>query len=332
MTERTGTHPADILLPFHVPIQGELARVEEDFRHVVSSSPPRMREPLRHAVKARGKWVRAAIAILAARLRPSAPDAPTQMGTAVELLHLATLVHDDTVDQAEVRRGQATLSSLYGPEVAVLVGDYLFASAATYVCDTGNTRVIRRFVAKTIMELATGELDERLTLYDWQQTREAYLGRIYNKTASLFSTAAECGAVLSGAPEEEIQRLHDFGTNLGMAFQVVDDILDFEGTASEVGKPVGHDLAQGVLTLPALLFLERYPRDNPVIDLCQAEDPKDHLDRALSAIRGSGLIAEAYRIADGYRRRALEVLAPLPDSPHRQGLLDVAAYVLERSR
>lgn len=327
-----GMPAVDTALSFYAPIRGELARIEDRLLGVVSSAPSDLQAPLGHALRGRGKWVRSAITVLANRLRSSAPEAPVQMGTAVELLHLATLIHDDTVDNAEVRRGQATLSSIWGPEVAILVGDYLFASSATHVCDTGNIRVIRRFVASTIMELATGELNERMTTFDWRQSRQQYLDRIYNKTASLFATAAECGAVLSGAPEEDIQRLKAFGVNLGMAFQVVDDVLDLEGTASEVGKPVGHDLAAGVLTLPVLLLIERSPERNPVVELCETRDAEAHLDRALEMVRGSGAIEEALAVADDYRRQAMKALATLPRSRYKSALLEVADYVLERKR
>lgn len=329
---RQGTQTVETTLSFYAPIREELALVDERVAGVVSSAPREMREPLAHAVAGRGKRVRPAITILASRLRSRASEDPVQMGVAIELLHLATLIHDDTVDNANVRRGRATLSSIWGPEVAILVGDYLFASSATSVCETGNIRVIRRFVAQTITELATGELDERMTAYDCGQTRQQYLERIYNKTASLFTTAAECGALLGGAPEEEVQRLKAYGLNLGMAFQVVDDILDYEGSALEVGKPVGNDLAQGVLTLPALLLIERYPDGNPVADLCRTRDEKAHLERALEWVRSSGIIAEAYKVADEYRRSAVDALAGLPDSRYRNALLEIADYVLGRSR
>jgi geranylgeranyl pyrophosphate synthase len=329
---RQGTEAAETILGFYEPIREELSRVGESVASVVSSAPREMREPLAHAIVGSGKRVRPAITILASRLRSTASESPIQMGAAIELLHLATLIHDDTVDNADVRRGRATLSSIWGPEVAILVGDYLFASSATSVCETGSIRVIRRFVAQTITELATGELDERMAAYDAAQTRQQYLERIYNKTASLFTTAAECGAVLSGAPEEEVQRLKAYGLNLGMAFQVVDDILDYEGSAQEVGKPVGADLAQGVLTLPALLLIERHPEGNPVVDLCRTRDADAHLERALDMVRGSGIIAEAYEVADEYRRNAVDALAGFPDSRYRRALLEIADYVVGRTK
>ena len=149
------------------------------------------------------------------------------------------------------------------------MGDYLFATSATFVCDTKNVRVIRRF-SETIMELSRGELSEIFAAYNFTADRDPYWKRIYEKTASLFSTAAESGAVLSGGPESLVQSLKTYGHNLGMAFQIVDDILDFQGTEEEIGKPVGSDLRQGTLTLPTILLMERYPDDNPVEKLFAA--------------------------------------------------------------
>ena len=205
--------------------------------------------------------MRPAVTLLAAQFHPHDPARPILMASAVELLHLATLIHDDTVDNSPVRRGRATVSSTWSPHVAVLFGDYVFATSATFVCDTQNIRVIRRF-SETIMELASGQLMEYFTAFDAAQARDLYNDRIYRKTASLFCTASESGAVLGDAPEHEVQALRDYGYNIGMAFQVGDDLLDFQGDASNLGKPVGSDLLNGVLTLPTIMLMERYPEDN----------------------------------------------------------------------
>ena len=289
---------------------------------------------LSHVYHAQGKRMRPAVTILASRLHPGPADTPISMGVAVELLHIATLIHDDTVDKATERRGRATISSAWGPEVAILVGDYVFASSATHVCDTRDIRVIRRF-SETIMDLSTGELMEHMAANDWHQTRQQYEQRIYNKTASLFSTCAESGAVLSGAPEAQVEALKQYGANLGMAFQVVDDILDFEATEAELGKPVGNDLAQGTLTLPAILLLKRLsqggpPQQNPIVDLFAGKEPGENRRRALEMVHTSTAIPDSYAVAADYCRRATQALAPVPDSPYKQALVEIADYALER--
>ena len=316
-------------LSFHVPIQEDLAQVEENLRSLSGADFVPLGSLLGHVFEASGKHMRPGVTILASRIHPGPREAPILMATAVELLHIATLIHDDTVDNASVRRGRATVSTVWGPQIAVLVGDYVFATSATFVCDTKNIRVIRRF-SETIMELATGELMERFAAFDANQTRQQYEERIYNKTACLFATAAESGAVLSSAQEVTVQAMKRYGKNLGMAFQVVDDILDFEATADEMGKPVGNDLAQGTLTLPAILLLERYPKDNPVVALFQGKDPEENRRKALEMVHNSSIIADSYAVAADFCHEALDALAPLPDSTCKQALHEVADYVLER--
>ncbi len=319
----------------YAPIQPELLDVERRLEGVwkreTNAGPELLDGILGHVLEAPGKRTRPAITILASRFHPHDHDLPQIMATAVELLHIATLVHDDTVDNSPVRRGKATVSSRWGKNVAVLVGDYVFATSATFVCDTKNVRVIRRF-SETIMELSKGELSELFAAYDPAFSRELYWKRIYEKTASLFCTAAESGAVLSGAPEELVQRLKSYGHNLGMAFQIVDDILDFQGTQEEVGKPVGNDLLQGTLTLPTLLLLEQYPNDNPVAKLFRDGNVDGHLQQAVEMVQNSDIIPQAASIAADFSQRALDALAPLPDNTYKRSLVELASFVMERRR
>ena len=306
-------------------------RLESVWKRGSSAGPELLDGILGHVLEAPGKRTRPAITILASRFHPHEHDLPQIMATAVELLHIATLVHDDTVDNSPVRRGRATVSSRWGKNVAVLVGDYVFATSATFVCDTRNVRVIRRF-SETIMELSKGELSEIFAAFDPGFSRDLYWKRIYEKTASLFCTAAESGAILSGGPEELIQRLKSYGHNLGMAFQIVDDILDFQGTEAEIGKPVGNDLLQGTLTLPTLLLMEKYPNDNPVARLFRDGDTDGHLERAVEMVQNSDIIPQAASIASEFHRRAVESLEPLPDTEYKRSLVELAAYVMERRR
>ncbi len=281
------------------------------------------------AIASGGKKVRPIITLLAGALRPSDADRIVTMATAIELLHIASLIHDDTVDQADTRRGRPTVSSMFGGDVAVLLGDYVFASSAVFVCDTGNIRVIRRF-SETIMELARGELAERFSIHDWSQSIDDYKLRIYEKTASLISTAAESGGVLSGAPEEHAQALCAFGCNVGMAFQIVDDVLDFTGNEEELGKPAGADLLQGTLTLPALLYAARSPEDPVVKRLRAGSRDEEDLRAMVSLIRESSVIDEALEALESYRAAARAALAALPDVRSRDSLEALIDYVTLR--
>jgi octaprenyl-diphosphate synthase len=292
---------------------------------------PHLEPLLGYALASGGKRVRPAITLLASEFYPHDPENPVIMAVAIELLHLATLIHDDTVDNSKLRRGKATISNLWGKHVAVLFGDYVFATSATFVCDTGNVRVIRRF-SETIMELASGELIEYFNTYNSQQARDLYNERIYRKTASLFCTAAESGAILSGAPEPQVQALRTYGYNIGMAFQVVDDLLDVQGDAAEMGKPVGNDLLQGVLTLPTIMLLERYPKNNPIEALFKDRSQNGKVQQALDMINSSSIVSDCYVVVREYCEKAIQCLDILPDCSARRSLLTLCHYISERTR
>jgi heptaprenyl diphosphate synthase/octaprenyl-diphosphate synthase len=318
-------------IPFiYEPIQAPLDRVVENLKTLAAEARLGGDASLvQHAVVSGGKKVRPAVTLLAGAMRPGHDEELITMATAIELLHIATLIHDDTVDKAATRRGRATVSSMWGDDVAVLLGDYVFAASATFVCDTGNLRVVRRF-SETIMELARGELAEHFSTHDWNQSIDDYNDRIYNKTASLFCTAAQSGGVLSGAPEDEAQALSRYGYNLGMAFQIMDDVLDFMGTEEELGKPVGNDLLQGTLTLPALLYASRYPKDVLLARLRDGgRDPED-LKRLVELISASPVIDETFTVMNGYRDEALASLALLPSHRSRESLEALTDYVGQR--
>ncbi|MGH2542420.1 MAG: polyprenyl synthetase family protein, partial [Ardenticatenaceae bacterium] len=284
------------IISIYEPVRGGLANVRENLRELASPKFPFLAQQLDHVFDSIGKQVRPGLTLLAASFYPHDPRITEMMATAVELLHIATLIHDDTVDNSNVRRGRATISSMWGKNVAVLVGDYIFATSATFVCDTGNIRVVRRF-AETIMELSTGELQEMVDGYNREVTLEKYLERTYNKTASLFTTAGESGAILSGAPEDRVKALRDYAYNIGMAYQIIDDILDFQGDEGALGKPVGNDISQGILTLPAILALQQSPNDNPIPQLFENRGDKAILRQVVDFVLNSSAIDEAHSYA-----------------------------------
>ena len=315
------------------PIKDDLIQVEERLRGLSNVRTPFLPELLDYVYQSGGKRVRPAITLLASNFYPHDHDLPIIMAAAVELLHIATLIHDDTVDNSHLRRGRTTVSDLWGKNAAVLLGDYVFATSATFVCDTSNVRVIRRF-SETIMELSSGELLEYFNSNNWKQSEDDYNDRICRKTASLFRTAAETGAVLGGAPEETVQALQGYGYNIGMAFQIVDDILDVQGDPDEIGKPVGNDLLQGVLTLPSIMLMSRYPTENPVEELFRRDDHEgsNSLKRALEMIQNSNIIEDCYAVVRDYCAKADEAIESLPDGPAHRSLADLAHYIMERTR
>lgn len=313
------------------PIQQDLVSVEERIRSLKQSAPPQMADLVEYALRDPGKLLRPALTLLAGKPFRYNEQLIMTMAMSVELLHIATLIHDDTVDKAQLRRGRPTLSSVWGQSTAVLVGDYLFAASAELVASTDEIRVARNF-AKTVMAISSAELEANYTAFDWRQTRERYYQRIGNKTASLFVLATQSGATLCQAPEQAIESLRQYGYNLGLAFQIVDDVLDFIGETNEMGKPVGHDLSQGTLTLPAILFLERQPENNPIKRLFANHGDPDSLHLAIETIGNSSIIQECYDVALDFCSKARSCLEMLPPSDSKRSLDGLTDYVLQRKR
>jgi len=310
------------------PVQQDLALVEEVIGSLRQVDYQPLAQMLELVLSTSGKRLRPALVLLAGTFGHYRLDLLVPLAASVELLHTATLVHDDVIDSADTRRGRPTVNSVFHNSTCVMLGDYMFAHAAELVARTGNIRVIRLF-AHTLMVMARGEITQDMSAYDSRQDVQEYLHRIAGKTASLFATACEGGAIVAEEPEEWIQALREYGYNLGMAFQIVDDILDFTGDEAEMGKPVGSDLMQGTLTLPSLLLMQRYPADNPVQRFFR-ERTADHLQQAVLMVRESDIPAESYAMANQFCRRALEALSPLPATEARRTLEELAQYILER--
>src|SRR5262249_24460333 len=257
------------------PVQEDIVLVEAQLDLIKQVDLAPLATMLEHVLGAGGKRMRPALAMLAGTFGDYDLDKLVPLAASIELLHTATLVHDDVIDAAPTGRGRATANALYNNAVSVMIGDFLFAHAADLVARVGSVRVVRIF-SRTLMRIVTGELDQDIGAFDASKRISDYLARIGGKTASLFATACEGGAVAAGAPEEHVEALRDYGFNLGMAFQIVDDILDFTGDEEVMGKRPGSDLMQGTLTLPSLLLMEEAPGDNVVTRLFRARRYKAH--------------------------------------------------------
>lgn len=315
-------------------IEADLAKVNEEIRSVSSVEYPWLAEMLGHSVQSGGKRIRPALTLLAGKLFDYDLKYLLPMATAVELMHTATLVHDDAIDKSATRRGRPTIYAVWGVEKSVLLGDYLFAKAGEYNAGTQSIRTVRLFT-QTLMTISKGELYQSVNAFNPHQTREQYIQRIIGKTASLFAMATESGAILSQAPEWAVGDLKAYGQNLGIAFQIVDDILDFIGTEEELGKPVGSDLTQGTLTLPAMILLERYPQNNPVQRIFERGEGKYDREDIRQAIEMAGnarVVQECYDMASRYSAEACRQLENLPQCDSRQALADLATYVVRRKK
>ncbi len=285
---------------------------------------------LEQLLSAGGKRVRPTVVLLVGGMLDADQDKLVTLGAAVEMLHTATLVHDDLIDSALLRRGMPTLNSKWSPAATVLTGDFLFARAAQLASDIDNVPLMKKF-AETLAIIVNGELTQLFAAHG-VISRENYYNRIYAKTASLFEMSAFSAAMLATEDKATRDTLRIYGYEVGMAFQMVDDILDFSGDPDVVGKPLGSDLLQGLVTLPAIFYAEEHPSDPDVKTLRQGnwQDEASML-RLVGSIRRSNAVDLALQEAAAHVERALEALAPFPISVEREALIDLARYILDRS-
>ncbi len=319
------------LSTIYEPVQEDLGKVEDKLRLVTKVDFPHLSELLDYSLQGNGKRIRPALTLLSGKFYNYNLEYLLPMATAVEVMHTATLVHDDAIDSSLVRRGRSTVNKLWGMEEAVLLGDYLFAEAGALTASTHNLRAIKLF-AETLKTISSGELNQAFNAFNLEQSRSQYFQRVAQKTASLFSMATETGAILSKAPEESIQILIEYGYNLGIAFQIVDDILDFVGTEEELGKPIGSDLTQGTLTLPSIFILEYYPEDNPVKRLFKNRDNRNEIKLAIELVRNSPIIQECYKVASDFCAKGCRNLKQLPGNSSRQSLINLADFITHRKK
>lgn len=314
-------------------LRTELDLVEARLLRSTAVEYPLVGDFLSAIVKGGGKRLRPLLLFLSARPFHYDPELLTPAAAGIELLHTASLVHDDTIDNALLRRGQPTLNSAFSSEAVILLGDYLFAQSAILATETMNPRVVRVF-ATSLGSICDGQLREIFDGARLDQTEAEYEQRIYGKTASLFAAAAEMGAILGGAGDDAIEMMRGFGTDVGMAFQIVDDVLDFRSTSEQVGKPVGADLRQGTITLPTMLYLEGSdgaPTATLVRRIIDGEDVSEaELVSATREISASGAIDTALEKAEAYVEQAVERLSVLPAGEPRDLLEVFARSAVER--
>lgn len=318
------------LKEIYAPVENDLEAVTAILKSIKNVEYEWLAQQLGHIVRGTGKIIRPALTLLSGKTFDYNLPFLMPMAVAVELMHTATLVHDDAIDKAATRRGQATVNAIWGDEIAILIGDYLFARAGEFSADTQTPRAIKLF-SHTLGIISSGEINQFRCSYKTDQAREDYFRRIYGKTGSLFSLSTQSGAILGGGSEADISVMKNYGDNLGIAFQIVDDILDFTSTPEKLGKPVGSDLRQGTLTLPSMMVLEQYPVDNPVARYFQTRD-EQYTRQAVELILNSSIIRDCYSVAREYRDKACEGLTSIPASPSRRSLELLGEYIINQGR
>lgn len=318
-------------ITFFTSVQDQLRFVEQRIREQAGEDHhPDLRSALEHLLSAGGKRIRPTLGLLVGNMLGAPEEKLITLGASVELLHTATLVHDDLIDGALLRRGMPTLNARWSPAATVLTGDFLFARAAKLAAETDYLPLMKLF-AKTLATIVNGELTQMFSARGIIQ-RDNYYQRIYAKTASLFEMASLAATMVATEDEEMRGSMKIFGYEVGMAFQIVDDILDFTGDPSAVGKPIGSDLLNGLVTLPAIYFAEANPRDKDVLSLPEGGwKDAERVQRLVNHIRQSEAVQQAMEEARQAIRRALKLLSEAPASPEREALENLAKFIVDRN-
>lgn len=315
-------------------IGDDLRLVEQQFRKDLQSDVPLIRKVGEYVLSSGGKRVRPALLLLAARLSGYTADKAVPLASVVEFIHTATLLHDDVVDSATLRRGLASANTLWGNEASVLVGDFLFSKSFSLMVGVGSLDILRVLSDATTV-IAEGEVMQLLCTGELDLTEEQYTNVIRSKTAILMSAACEAGAILGAVSQEQQQALADFGMDLGIAFQLMDDILDYVATEEEFGKSIGHDLEEGKITLPLIHTLRNCNAAERTLIASVVELDEMSLDdfRAVSGIvRQYGGIDYTVDRARFYINRCKNHLELFTHSPVREALLSLSEYVVTRSK
>lgn len=312
------------------PVENDLHILTDNLKRLIGARHPILGAAAEHLFDAGGKRIRPAIVLLASRATMTDHELTNRhrrLAEITEMIHTASLVHDDVVDEADLRRNVETVNNLFDNKIAVLAGDFLFAQSSWYLANLDNLQVVK-LLSEVIRDFAEGEILQGLNHFDISASIDSYLDKSYYKTASLMANSAKAAAVLSEANLEITENLYNYGRNLGLAFQIVDDILDFTGSTEVLGKPAGSDLASGNLTAPVLYALEQQPCLEILIER-EFSEPED-LNQALELIHNSSGIEKARQLANNHAHLAAANLACLPPSESKEALNELTKYVVSR--
>jgi heptaprenyl diphosphate synthase len=321
------------LLDIYARKKKDVAAIERELEESVYSNHPMLRETSLHLLRAGGKRIRPVFVLLAGEFGTYQLETMKYVAVPLELIHMATLVHDDVIDDANTRRGQLTVRSKWDNRVAMYTGDYIFAKALGVITRIANPEV-HQIMSKAIVQVCIGEMEQIRFFFHTEQTIRDYLLRIKRKTALLIAISCQLGAMAAEAPNWVSSKLYSFGYNVGMAFQIRDDILDLIGTEKQIGKPPGSDVKQGNITLPVLFALQEPHLKSAILgELARIEqlDGQTEVSRFLDMIRSSEGVAKADALSQKYIDKAIEALAGLPDIRAKKDLIEVAHFIGNRS-
>ncbi|TDL34732.1 heptaprenyl diphosphate synthase component II [Jeotgalibacillus sp. S-D1] len=309
-------------------LKTDIEEIEKELNLAIDSETSLLKDASLHLLQAGGKRIRPVFVLLAAKTGEYDIHVIKNVAVALELIHMASLVHDDVIDNSELRRGRTTIKAEWDNQVAMYTGDYMFARALDYMTVIEQP-VAHQILSQAIVELCIGEIAQIEDKYRFDQSLRDYLRRIKRKTALLIAVSCQLGAIAGKAPEEVHTRLFRFGYYVGMAYQITDDILDFTSTEAELGKPAGGDLLQGNVTLPVLYALKN-PRLAERITLVHENMPKDEMARLIGDILTTDAISKSSDLSQRYLKKALNELDQLPTSKTKKSLRDIALFIGKR--
>ncbi|MDX5360667.1 MAG: polyprenyl synthetase family protein [Alphaproteobacteria bacterium] len=314
-------------------VAGDMEAVNALIGERMRSGVPMIPDLAGHLINSGGKRLRPMLTLAAARLSGYSGQDHVKLAATVEFIHTATLLHDDVVDGSDMRRGKAAANILWGNKPSVLVGDFLFSRAFQLMVETGSLRVLD-ILSNASAVIAEGEVMQLTTTNNIATTEDIYMQVIAAKTAALFAAATEVGAVVAGLPEEKAAALATYGRSFGIAFQLIDDVLDYGGTSEALGKSVGDDFREGKVTLPMLLAHARGTAEEKAFwtrVVTPAQQRDGDLARAIGLMQGHGALADTVKTARAHGETAKRALDGFPDVAERQVLLDIVDFCVERA-
>ncbi|MGD6815752.1 heptaprenyl diphosphate synthase component II [Metabacillus sp. 84] len=306
----------------------DLDLIEKELALTVQSDYPMLSEAGLDMLQAGGKRIRPVFVLLSGMFGDYSIDRIKHTAVALEIIHMATLVHDDVIDDAELRRGRPTVKSRWDNRIAMYTGDYLFAKSLELMTMLEDP-LAHKILSKTIVDVVIGEIEQLKDKYRYEQSLKDYLKRIKRKTAILIATSCQLGAISAGVSPELHKKLYQYGYNVGMSFQIIDDILDFTSSEKELGKPVGSDLLQGNITLPVLIAMEDPSLRNQIIKVGPDTKPEE-INPLIEHILKSGAIEKSYEVSNRYLSKAFDLLNELPSNKARSTLHSIAKYIGKR--
>jgi heptaprenyl diphosphate synthase len=308
-------------------IQNDIDAIEDALEDTIKAEHPILRQASLHLLQAGGKRIRPVFVLLGGKFGDYQLEKMKKVAVSLELIHMASLVHDDVIDDAELRRGQPTIKAKWDNQIAMYTGDYLFARSLELITEI-ESPLAHKILSQTIVEVCIGEIEQIKDKFNFDQNIRVYFRRIKRKTALLIAVSCQLGSIASDTPEHIHKLLYQYGYYVGMAFQITDDILDFTGTEEELGKPAGSDLMQGNITLPALYAMRDPHIKEKMMTL--SDENSEGIEEIIQLVKQSGAIDYSKHISDQYLQKAYEVLKKLPNGLSKQALASIAKFIGKR--